>query len=691
VSKDPYQQIIEPIARLLLGEPNAKLSSKRELRYGKHGSLAIDLEKGTFFDHELGAGGGALDLVTRETKLEGKERIGWLKQNGLLEDGVTRPNGHGKPHIVDTYTYHDEAGNVLFQVVRFEPKDFRQRRPDPTGPDGWRWSTKGVKQVPYRLPLIQEAIALERLVVIVEGEKDADRLIKMGIPATTNAGGAGKWSDELAKYFHGADVVIIPDHDPQKKNPKTGELMFHDDRRPILPGQDHARHIANSLDGIAFRVRVLDLGEFWQDVPPKGDISDWFDKTGAGVPEFYELVERVPDWSIDQTISAPGATPGPARITIINVRAWPDAEPEARPWIVKNQIPDRNVTLLSGDGGVGKTLLMQQLSVATVLAKDWIGEMPKRGPVLFITAEDDEHEMQQRYFKLARHYGVTFAELADAGLHLVTLAGRDATMAIADSRGVVKPTDLWNSTMKLAREINPIWMALDTAADIFVVNERDRSQSRQCISMLRGAALELPCAVILLAHPSLTGMSSGSGMSGSTAWSNSVRSRLYLSTPKKKKTDGDDELEDAGEDVRTDDVRILEAKKSNYSDLAPTKRLVWKNGVFVPEAVTAAISSIERAAMEAKAREVFLAILERYNRQNLTVSRKQRSPNYAPTEFAKQPEAQVLHAKIGPRKTMLREAMEHLFFKERIFIGQGPRNARPSRQSECIYAAGLLL
>ena len=98
------------------------------------------------------------------------------------------------PRIAATYDYRDERGDVLFQVVRFEPKDFKQRRPD--GQGGWRWSVKGVRQVPYRMPELLEANPTD-LVFIVEGEKDADRLADLGLVATCNPGGAGKrpkWS-----------------------------------------------------------------------------------------------------------------------------------------------------------------------------------------------------------------------------------------------------------------------------------------------------------------------------------------------------------------------------------------------------------------------------------------------------------------------------------------------------------------
>jgi RecA-family ATPase len=132
-------------------------------------------------------------------------------------------------------------------------------------------------------------------------------------------------------------------------------------------------------------------------------------------------------------------------------------------------------------------------------------------------------------------------------------------------------------TQPPTRKIKPRWVGLDAAADIFVVSERDRSQVRQCISLLRGACLELDCAIILLAHPSLSGISSGSGLSGSTAWNNSVRSRLYLKSERKGKDDDElDDEPDAGA------VRILECMKSNYSALAGAKRLTWQGGLLIP-------------------------------------------------------------------------------------------------------------
>src|SRR6185437_2936122 len=101
----------------------------------------------------------------------------------------------------------------LFQTIRYEPKDFRQRRPDPEAPDGWSWSVKGVRQVLYRLPDVLRAVAEGRTVYIVEGEKDADAAAREGLCATCNAMGSGKWPAELSCHLAGADVVILPDND----------------------------------------------------------------------------------------------------------------------------------------------------------------------------------------------------------------------------------------------------------------------------------------------------------------------------------------------------------------------------------------------------------------------------------------------------------------------------------------------
>jgi 5S rRNA maturation endonuclease (ribonuclease M5) len=277
--KDELAPLMADVASKLLGEPNHKLSSKTELRYGTHGSLSVDLTKGTYYDHEAGHGGGVLDLIEAKTGARGTERIAWLEQQGL----INKPNGktqNGLGKIVATYEYTDEAGILLFQVLRYHPRDFRQRVRDETKLSGWTWTVKGVRQVPYRLPEIIEAIANEQRVVIVEGEKDADALWRINIPASTNAAGAGKWRDSLNVHFRNADIIVLSDNDQA--------------------GRDHADDVAAKLSTVAKRVCRLDLAQHWPEMPDKGDVSDWLAQ-GHGREELYELLAAAPEYSAKRT------------------------------------------------------------------------------------------------------------------------------------------------------------------------------------------------------------------------------------------------------------------------------------------------------------------------------------------------------------------------------------------------------
>lgn len=246
-----FAALMEPVARELLGDPNGELSKGDKLRFGTHGSMAVDLEAGRWFSHEEKTGGGVLDLLAHELNLSTRaEQLRWLESNGFKEREDAKPKA--KPRIVETYDYADEDGTLLFQSVRMEPKSFRQRRPDGSG---WKWSVKGVRQVPYRLP---ELLANQGApVFVVEGEKDADRLAKLGLLATCNAGGAGKWTSAHSELLANRRVVVLPDND--------------------TAGRDHAEKVRASLEAVGAQVRVVAL----PGLPEKGDVSDWLDSGGS--------------------------------------------------------------------------------------------------------------------------------------------------------------------------------------------------------------------------------------------------------------------------------------------------------------------------------------------------------------------------------------------------------------------------
>lgn len=195
---------------------------------------------------------------------------------------ATSGKASGSRRIVATYPYTDASGTLLFQKIRYEPKDFMIRHRDASGAEVWRLP-RGIEPPLYRLPAVKAAMASGEPVFLVEGEKDADRLASAGLCATTNFDGAAagsqkpKWRDSYTLALSGADVVLLPDNDE--------------------PGKAHMRHVAAALAGKAL-VRWLEL----PGLPAKGDVSDWLD-AGHSIDELKMLAADAPP---------PGPPPAPA-------------------------------------------------------------------------------------------------------------------------------------------------------------------------------------------------------------------------------------------------------------------------------------------------------------------------------------------------------------------------------------------
>ncbi|MBT1509475.1 AAA family ATPase [Bradyrhizobium sp. SRL28] len=493
-----FAQIIGPLAQSFFGEPNRAMSSAVELRYGSHGSFSVDLRNGTWYDHEVEEGGGVLDLVTRETKLTGTERLDWLKSHGFVYDTVQSNGVAPRASIIATYDYTDEGGNLLFQVCRFEPKDFRQRRPDGNG--GWAWSVKGIRHVPYRLPQLLDND--DKVVCIVEGEKDVDRLWKLGIPASCNPGGAGKWRDELSEFFRGADVVIIPDRDPQKTHPKTKEPMFHPDGRPILPGQDHGQAVAQGLQGIAAKVRVLELWKHWPEMPLKGDVSNWIERGGTA-EQLYELIEKTPDWfeqAASGVVSVPLLFPFP-----IEGKDIP-----RRQWVVPGLLLRRNVSILVAPPGSGKSLLTLQMALMMSTSMAWGGWRPRKAcKVLVINSEDDTDEMRRRLYAACEEMEITtYAELRER-LAIAEAPG-DIIIAKADSRTkTVVAQPMVERLIATVLEYGFDVLVVDPFAETFEGDENSNSELKWAAVLWRRIARETGAAVMLVHHTRKFGAEAG--------------------------------------------------------------------------------------------------------------------------------------------------------------------------------------
>lgn len=329
--------------------------------------------------------------------------------------------------------------------------------------------------------------------------------------------------------------------------------------------------------------------------------------------------------------------------------------PESRKWHVPDLIPARNVTDLAGDGGNGKSLLALQLAVATVTGTDWIGTMPEHGPALYLSCEDELAEIHRRLVDICASKSINVADLSD--LNIADLTQSVETVLMASSKTGLAPTRLFERLQLRLAEMRPKLVVLDTRADIFGGNEIDRAQVRTFVRTLRQFCFEFDTTILMLSHPSVAGMASGSGQSGSTAWGNSVRSRLYLEKVKDSDGNADPSL------------RVLECKKSNYAATDRRVTLVWREGVFRPDG--SGPGFMDRLAMEKAVDEAFMRHLRDFTLQGRHVSD---SPGrtFAPSRF------EEADGKIG--RKAFRAAMQRLFKKGRIKVETGGYASRPIKK-----------
>jgi RecA-family ATPase len=536
--------------------------------------------------------------------------------SNMLAAAIQSVESEPTGRVIATYDYTDK-GELLYQVLRYEPKNFSQRRPD--GKSGWIPSVKGCRRTLYRQPDLLKYP--DACVFVTEGEKDADRVASLDLCATTVA--CGDWTPDCVMGLAGRDVLILQDVDKNEA------------------GRKKALAAATALYGTASTIRIVALPGLTGE-PGSTDVSDWLDADPSHGGKLADVGFETPLWTPESTTTAKTTTETKTvALDFIDLTAWEGLPVPERQWAILDRVPDGEVTLLSGEGAIGKSLILKQAAVATVTAKDWLGTMPASGPVIYVTAEEKVDELHYRLHNITEHYGVRFADLAD--LHIRSMKGEDTVLAHPDRNGIIRPTPLFERLFLAVLAIKPRWVGLDPAANLFAGNENDRSHVQQFIALLTRIAVQGNTAVVLVSHPSLTGINTGSGLSGSTAWHNSVRSRLYL---KKAQTE-------KGEEPDTD-LRVLEVMKSNYGPPAEALTLRWKGGLFLP---VAAPGSLERMAREQKVDDLFLKLLDRSTEQGRNLSDKKTAHTYAPGRFVNEPEAKADHIS----KRELAEAMERLF------------------------------
>jgi hypothetical protein len=300
-----------------------------------------------------------------------------------------------QPVLVATYDYEDNDKILQYQVCRFEPKTFRQRRPAPGRPGAWIWGLDAGEYVKhdrypdfyaatsdrtpekgwnvrikvdeavthglFNFPEIMEEMRQEeddrRIVAIAEGERDCLTLAEMGVLATTNSGGAKHWQPHLAEYLRGADVVVLLDNDK--------------------PGRERGEMIARTLYGVARRIRVLDWKIYWPEVPDKGDVTDWRDRAGGTKEKLYEIVGKLAPWSPAPYKSDFGAVTW----SELSVRA------QSYAFLIQGVLPTRERAMMYGAPESGKSFAAMDMSLSIARGIPYEGRRVQQSGVIYCSWE----------------------------------------------------------------------------------------------------------------------------------------------------------------------------------------------------------------------------------------------------------------------------------------------------------------
>ena len=477
-----------------------------------------------------------------------------LKMSDLFPPGTGGTATTLTPHIIDTYDYVNTDGTLVFQVVRYEPKGFRQRRPDPDKEGGWLWNLNGVERVLFRLPAVIKAVAEHEPIFVAEGEKDADALVKAGCCATCNSGGAGKWQDSYTATLKGAQVVVIPDKD--------------------APGRKHAQAVATALNGTAAGIKVIELPDL--DRHPVKDASDWL-AFGGQTSDLKEIVRIAPEWTAAsatrqlQTIE-PGSLNsamgnvgriesgtvaaeylGPEAATLPAKIAGTSATDKSETLVARplfaipmpsannpdellrhNYLCRGGGMLLAAPTGVGKSSFVLQAAITWGLGRDHFGiGPPSNRPIktLILQAENDDQDITQMREGIATALRLSDADRS-ALLESVWIHCESGKMGLPFFSDVARP---------LLEKHQPDIIVVDPVFAYLGANASDQEKVSQWLrSYLAPLLREFKCAAILVHHTNkpLSGREKPNWQagdfaylgSGSNEWANWPRAVLAISS-----------------------------------------------------------------------------------------------------------------------------------------------------------------
>lgn len=312
-----------------------------------------------------------------------------------------------------------------------------------------------------------------------------------------------------------------------------------------------------------------------------------------------------------------------------------------REWMMDGWEPRRSCVYLTGQGAVGKSLFTQQRMTCAAVGKPMLGVNIEPGVAVYVTCEDDLAEMHRRQDSINKALGISWDDLRGR-LFLISLKGMlNKELCTFDIEDRMRTTERWTSLNATIDHLGATHVALDNVAHFFTGNENIRNQVAAFVGMIDGMAERINGVVLLLGHPN----KAGSEYSGSTAWENQVRARLFL---------GMDQTDEGV--VMDPDARVLTNSKPNYGKRGDALRFRWHQWAFVREEDMPRDVRGELAAVIASngAEEAFLRCLRARSGQAGREVGPKPGPSYAPTRFAEMGEAK------GYGKAALAGAMERL-------------------------------
>lgn len=459
-------------------------------------SLYANTTTGQYYCHGCHEKGDVFTLYQRLHKVDFKVALEALANvAGVVESELVKQQDTQQhkqcPALLEflaaSYHYFDSDNVYVFTVQRFEQpgaiKNFRQWRYD-YGAKEWVYNVQGVNLIPYRLPEVVKADT----VYIVEGEKDVDSLASLGITATCNPGGAGKWRGEFGAYLKGKHVVILPDNDE--------------------PGNKHAQDVREKLLPYVASVRVVRL----PGLPKKGDVSDWI-ANGGTADELMRLVALVAEEV------APPAPFSFATLDIDELRAgkFIETKPDKIRWTLMESLPQGSLGFVVSNGGVGKSwfLLQVGMSVASNIdCMDGVFEVGERGNVFAVFAEDVKpviHARAQAVFGefiskprdgLSLDITCQNQRIAELQEHLFLLPGSGIDLRLMHAvQGNLAPTQVYQDLLSRLRCIDNLKLViLDPVARFYSGNENDNVQVTYFCSLLERIASETGATVLASHH-----------------------------------------------------------------------------------------------------------------------------------------------------------------------------------------------